>query len=225
MKKILFSSLIAAAVVSGGFSRAADDDALLDQAKAIFKPLPANAATAEYPITPERVALGKALFFETRVASDGSTSCARCHLPQIYGIDALPKSIGAENFKIPRNAPTVFNTALQFVQHYGGNRKDVEEQAKRALCGLAYGNKSCDDAVARLKAIQGYAPLFAAAFPNDADPIKPENWGIAIGAFERTLISASPFDAYLKGANNAIDDTAKRGLAKFIENGDRKSVV
>ena len=219
MKKILSASLIATAIAGAGYSLAADDAALLEQAKAIFKPLPANAATAEYPITPERVALGKALFFETRVASDGSTSCARCHLPQMYGTDALPKSIGAENFKIPRNAPTVFNTALQFVQHYGGNRKDVEEQAKRALCGLAYGNKSCDDAVVRLKAIQGYGPLFAAAFPNDSDPIKPDNWGLAIGAYERTLISASPFDAYLKGDNKAIDDTAKRGLAKFIETG------
>ena len=217
MNKFLYCSIFIMLFVGDGLAR--DDATLLEQAQAIFKPLPANAATAEYPITPERVALGKALFFETRVASDGSTSCARCHLPQIYGTDALAKSIGAENFKIPRNAPTVLNTALQFVQHYGGNRKDVEEQAKRALCGLAYGNKSCDDAVTRLKAIQGYGPLFAAAFPNDADPIKPDNWGIAIGAYERMLISAAPFDAYLKGDQKAIDDTAKRGLAKFIATG------
>ena len=219
MKKILISSLIVAAIAGGGYSIAADDGALLDQAKALFKPLPANAATAEYPITPERVALGKALFFETRLASDGTTSCGRCHLPQLYGTDALPKSFGAENFKVPRNAPTVINTALQFVQHYGGNRKDVEEQAKKAICGLAYGNKSCDVPVARLKSIQGYGPMFAAAFPKDADPITPDNWALAIGAFERTLISASPFDAYLKGDNKAIDDTAKRGLAKFVETG------
>ncbi len=219
MKKIIYSALATLAIAATGYGIAGDDGALLDQAKAIFKPMPANAATAEYPITPERVALGKALFFETRVAADGSTSCGRCHLPQLYGTDALPKSIGADNFKVPRNAPTVINTALQFVQHYGGNRKDVEEQAKRALCGLAYANKSCDDAANRLRAIEGYGPLFKAAFPNDPDPIKPDNWGIAIGAYERTLISPSPFDAYLKGDNKAIDDTAKRGLAKFVETG------
>lgn len=218
MKKILLSSLVAI-TLGAGYGIAADDGALLDQAKAIFKPLPANAATAEYPITPERVALGKALFFETRVAADGSTSCGRCHLPQLYGIDGLPKSIGADNFKVPRNAPTVINTALQFVQHYGGNRKDVEEQAKKALCGLAYANKSCDDAANRLKAIEGYGPMFKAAFPNDPDPIKPDNWGIAIGAYERTLISASPFDAYLKGDNKAIGEQAKRGLKTFVETG------
>jgi cytochrome c peroxidase len=215
MKKILYAGFISAAFTIAGYGIAADDGALLEQAQAIFKPLPANAATAEYPITPERVALGKALFFETRVASDGTTSCGRCHLPQLYGTDALPKSFGAENFKVPRNAPTV----LQFVQHYGGNRKDVEEQAKKAICGLAYGNKGCEEPIARLKAIQGYAPMFAAAFPNDAEPIKPDNWALAIGAYERTLISASPFDAYLKGDHKAIDNNAKRGLAKFIEHG------
>ncbi len=219
MKKFLYSCAVATAIAGAGYSLAGDDVALLEQAQAIFKPLPANAATAEYPITPERVALGKALFFETRVASDGSTSCGRCHLPQLYGIDGLPKSFGAENFKVPRNAPTVFNTALQFVQHYGGNRKDVEEQAKKAICGLAFGNKGCDEPVARLKAIQGYGPLFAAAFPNDQDPIKPDNWALAIGAYERTLISAAPFDAYLKGDEKAIDANAKRGLTKFIETG------
>ena len=219
MKKFFYGSVIGLTIGGAGYGLAGDDSGLLGQAQAIFKALPANAATAEYPISVERVALGKALFFETRVASDGSTSCARCHLPQIYGTDALAKSIGADNFKVPRNAPTVLNTALQFVQHYGGNRKDVEEQAKRALCGLAYANKSCDEPVARLKAIQGYAPMFAAAFPNESDPIKPDNWGIAIGAYERTLISPSPFDAYLKGDEKAIDTTAKRGLAKFIETG------
>lgn len=219
LKKMLVCGLVCAGVVAAGYSLANDEDALLSQAKAIFKPLPKDAATAEYPLTPERVALGKALFFESRIASDGTTSCVRCHSPQLYGTDALQKSFGAENFKLPRNAPTVVNSALQFVQHYGGNRKDVEHQAREAICGPAYGNKGCDVPVARLKAIQGYGPLFAAAFPNDSDPIKPVNWGIAIGAYERTLISASPFDAYLKGNPKAINATAKRGLAKFIGTG------
>ena len=156
MKKAIYATLAVVAIAATGYGIAADDGALLTQAQAIFKPLPANAATAEYPITPERVALGKALFFETRLASDGTTSCARCHLPQLYGTDALPKSFGAENFKVPRNAPTVINTALQFVQHFGGNRKDVEEQAKKAICGLAYGNKGCDVPIAKIEAIQGY---------------------------------------------------------------------
>ena len=138
------------AIVSIGIAAAlsasvvADDDtdrALLERAQQLFKPLPHDAGTAEYPVTPERVALGKLLFFEPRISSDGVTSCAKCHQPTLYGTDALPTSVGNHGKMIPRNAPTVFNTALQFVQHYGGNRKDVEEQAVKALISpLAYGN-------------------------------------------------------------------------------------
>jgi cytochrome c peroxidase len=107
--------------------------ALLERARQLFKPLPADASTPERPVTPERVALGKALFFEPRVSNDGVVSCAKCHQPTLYGTDALPQSIGNHDKMVPRNAPTVFNTALQFVQHYGGNRRDVEEQAVKAL--------------------------------------------------------------------------------------------
>ena len=134
------TGLLTAAIVS---AMAADDaeQALLARAQALFKPLPANAATPERPLTPERVALGRALFFETRVSTDGKGSCGGCHNPFFYGTDALPRSVGNHGKVIPRNAPTVFNTALQFVQHYGGNRVDVEEQAVKALVSpLAYGN-------------------------------------------------------------------------------------
>src|SRR5712691_5097116 len=122
---------------------AADDaqHALLARAQALFKALPADAGTPQRPLTPERVALGRALFFETRVSTDGKVSCAGCHNPSLYGTDALPRSVGNQGKLIPRNAPTVFNTALQFAQHYGGNRADVEEQAVKALVSpLAYGN-------------------------------------------------------------------------------------
>ena len=102
------------AVVSIGIAAAlsasvvADDDtdrALLERAQQLFKPLPPDAGTAEYPVTPERVALGRALFFEPRISSDGVTSCAKCHQPTLYGTDALPVSVGNHGKMIPRNAP------------------------------------------------------------------------------------------------------------------------
>src|SRR5689334_5173938 len=74
----------------------ADDDtdkALLERAQQLFKPLPKDAATEQYPLSPERVALGRALFFEPRVSTDGVMSCAKCHQPSLYGTDALPRSI------------------------------------------------------------------------------------------------------------------------------------
>src|SRR5215510_1284979 len=202
---------------------AADDDmdrALLERAQALFKPLPGDAGTAEHPVTPERVALGRALFFETRVSSDGVMSCAKCHLPAFYGTDALPRSIGNSGKVLPRNAPTVFNTALQFAQHYGGNRKDVEEQAVKALVSpLAYGNADYAAAEAKLRAIPGYRALFERAFPGEAQPVTADNWGKAIGAYERVLLTPAPFDRYLEGDAKALNAQAQRGLDKFMSVG------
>ena len=200
----------------------ADDSqqALLDRARQVFKPLPADAGTAEHPVTPERVALGKALFFESRVSSDGAVSCAKCHLPTLYGTDALPTSIGNHGKVLPRNAPTVFNTALQFAQHYGGNRKDVEEQAVKALVSpLAYGNADYAAAEAKLRAISGYRAMFEKAFPGEAEPVTVENWGKAIGAYERVLLTPAPFDRYLTGDTKALNAQAQRGLDKFMSVG------
>jgi cytochrome c peroxidase len=201
----------------------ADDDtdrALLERAQQLFQPLPKDAGTEQYPLTPERVALGRALFFEPRVSTDGVMSCAKCHQPSLYGTDALPRSIGNSGKIIPRNAPTVFNTALQFVQHYGGNRQDVEEQAVKAtISALAYGNADYAAFEARLRAIQAYRPLFEKAFPGEAEPMTVQNWGKAIGAYERTLLTPAPFDRYLQGDTHALGAQAKRGLDKFIATG------
>ena len=198
----------------------ADDDtdrALLERAQQLFKPLPKDAGTTEYPVMPERVALGRALFFEPRVSTDGVISCAKCHQPALYGTDALPRSIGNSGKIIPRNAPTVFNTALQFVQHYGGNRKDVEEQAVKALISpLAYGNADYAAFETKLRAITGYRPMFEKALPGEAEPMTAENWGKAIGAYERVLLTPAAFDRYLQGDSGALSVEAKRGLDKFI---------
>jgi cytochrome c peroxidase len=205
--------------VAGAAAWAAEDAdrALLKRAEALFKPLPADAGTAERPLTPERVALGKALFFETRVSTDGKVSCAACHQPSFYGTDALPVSVGNRGKLVPRNAPTVFNTALQFVQHYGGNRADVEEQAVKALVSpLAYGNADFAAAEARLRALPGYRAMFEKAFPGQVEPVTVDNWGKAIGAYERILLTPAPFDRFLAGDTGALNARAKKGLDKFI---------
>jgi cytochrome c peroxidase len=209
----MFALLSASAV--GAY--AADDGALHDRAQQLFKPLPADAATAERPVTPERVALGRVLFFENRVSTDGRVSCAACHLPSFYGAEPLPRTVGNRGKVLPRNTPTVFNTALQFVQHFGGNRVDVEEQAVKALISpLAYGNADYAAAEARLRALPEYREMFEKAFPGEAEPITTQNWGKAIGAFERTLLTPAPFDRYLAGDESALSARAKRGLDKFI---------
>jgi cytochrome c peroxidase len=102
------------------------------------------------------------------------------------------------------------------VEHWRGDRASVEDQATRALVGPpSFGLEDYAAAAARLQVL-GYEPQFRSAFPEDSQPVTAENWGNAIGAYERTLLTPSPFDAYLDGNSTALDPQAKAGLRKFI---------
>ena len=219
----LFRKLMLTALASGLLAAvwplgATDgDQALLDKAKALFKPLPASSALPDS--TPQRVALGKALFFETRVSNDGRLACVTCHNPAFYGADALALSVGVNGKVLPRNASTVFNTSLLMAQHYGGNRVSVEDQAVKALLSpLAYGNTSYEQVEKKLQLL-GYQSLFEKAFPGETKALSVDNWGKAIGAYERTLLTPAPFDAFLKGDAQSLSTQAKLGLNKFIDVG------
>ena len=199
---------------------AAQDDALLAQARQLFRPLPADMAAPGRPLVPAQVELGRKLFFEPRVSVDGTVSCARCHLPQLGASDGLKVSVGALGRPNPRNAPTVYNAALQTAAHWRGDRADVEDQARQALLGKAsFGQPSLDAAMSQLAAIPGYPALFRQAFPDDPKPVNADNWARAIGAFERTLVTPAPFDAYLKGDPRALSAQQRRGLQTFINAG------
>jgi cytochrome c peroxidase len=213
------------AVASGGVAAfaLADDDAsdaeLLQQARTIFQPLPKDMGTPQFPVTPERVRLGHMLFFDPRISTDGTGSCLRCHQPALYGADGLAGSIALHDKRLPRNAPTVFNAALNASQHWDGGFANVEAQAKGALLGPGFGNADHAAAMARVKAIPGYDALFQQAFPGEANPVSADNWGKAIGAYERTLVSPSRFDDYLRGKSDALSAPERKGLRTFIETG------
>lgn len=193
---------------------------LFEMAKQVFGPLPADMATSAFPTTPARVALGRKLFFDPRLSADGTVSCATCHRPALYGTDALPKSVGVEHRANARNAPTVLNAALQFTQHWIGDRLNVEDQATRALTGRgSFGNADVAAVVRKIKALPGYEAEFRQAFPDEPEPVTPENWGKAIGAYERKLVTPAPFDAYLNGDATALSPAAERGLRAFIDVG------
>jgi len=217
LKTVLF--LLIVCFAGSSISNNGNED-LLKQAKQIFGPLPQVMLSEKNPVTPEKVKLGKILFYETRISVDGTVSCARCHPISLYAADGLRKSIG-NNCKInPRNAPTVLNAAGQISAHWIGNRTDVEDQAKQSVIGPpSFGMPSYEAVEKRLKEIKGYVELFKKAFPADADPITVDNLAKAIGAFERTLVTPSRFDAFVKGDKTTLTDPQKRGLKTFIEAG------
>jgi cytochrome c peroxidase len=199
---------------------AADDKELLKQAQALFQPLPKDMATPEYPVARERVTLGRSLFFDARFSIDGNLGCVSCHQPALYGTDGRPRSIGVKGRPHPRHAPTVLNAALQFVIHWRGDRADAEDQVAQSLLSpITSGQPDEKALLARVNSISGYAALFKEAFPTDPDPVSRKNMALAIGAFERTLVTPSRFDDYLKGNVDALSAQERTGLAKFIDTG------
>jgi cytochrome c peroxidase len=146
-------------------------------------------------------------------------SCSTCHQPGLYGTDGLATSIGVQQRPHPRNAPTILNSALSII-HWRGDRESVEDQAIKALTSpITNGLPDEKGVLDRLARSSGYAPLFKAAFPEDAAPMTTQNMAKAIGAYERTLVTFSPFDAYLAGNVNALSPKARTGLKKFISTG------
>ena len=90
-------------------------------------------ATAEFPITKERVELGRSLFFDPRLTIDANMSCSSCHQPAFYGTDALPKPMGVRQRPHPRHVPTNLNAGKSFVIHWRGDRTNLEDQVFQAL--------------------------------------------------------------------------------------------
>ena len=196
------------------------DEELMNKAKAVFGPLPSSMPSEDNPITPEKVKLGNALFWETRISVDGTVSCVKCHPIGLYAADGLKKAIGNRCKENPRNSPTIFNAASQISAHWIGNRTSVEDQAKQALIGPpSFGMPSYEAAEKVLKGLKGYVAMFKAAFPGDKDPVTAENLAKAIGAFERTLVASAPFDDFMKGNPAALSREQKRGLQSFMEAG------
>lgn len=196
------------------------DEALLRQAKSVFGSLPQAMTSEKNPITPEKVKLGKILFYETRISVDGTVSCSRCHPIGLYAADGLKKSIGNHCKVNPRNAPTVFNAAGQISAHWIGNRADVEDQARQSVIGPpSFGMPSYEAVEKKIGEMKGYEGLFKKAFPGETNPITVDHLAKAIGAFERTLVTPSRFDAFLKGDQAALTEPQKAGLKTFMETG------
>jgi cytochrome c peroxidase len=119
-----------------------------------------------------------------------------------------------------RNAPSAYNAALHIAQFWDGRAVDVEEQAKGPVLNpIEMAMKDAPSVVKVLKSIPGYQPLFAAAFPGVSDPITYDNMGVAIGAFERKLVTQDRFDRYLSGEMTALTQPEIDGFLVFTRAG------
>ena len=206
---LLSASACRAAMNAGG---AHTDPAQLE----VFGHLPASMPAPDDRATSAQVALGRMLYYDARLSVDNTVSCNTCHPLSAYGVDHRPVSLGVKGQAGSRNAPTVFNAAGHVAQFWDGRAATVEEQAKGPILNpVEMGMPSGDAVVQRLRALAEYRAAFAAAFPDQTDPLTYDNVGEAIGAFERRLVTPSRWDSFLTGDTAALTPAERRGLNVF----------
>jgi cytochrome c peroxidase len=168
----------------------------------------------ENPYTPEKAALGKKLYFDTRISVTSAQSCASCHSPGFGWGDGLAVGVGHGMAKLGRHSPTIVNAAWGAIFMWDGRLANLEEQALGPIQAAGEMNMPLDQLVQRLASIAEYKPLFEASFPGAG--LKPSTLAMAIATYERTVVSGpAPFDSWIEGNEKAISDDAKRGFVLF----------
>jgi len=185
----------------------------------LFAPLP-EVMSSGPPATATQVNLGRMLYYDPRLSANQQISCNTCHPLDAYGAEQEAVSTGFKNQKGSRNAPTVYNAAGHFVQFWDGRSPTIEEQAKGPVTNPVEMAMSSDAAAVKvLQSMPEYVALFQQAFPNDKDPVTYNNMALAIGAFERGLVTPSRWDDFLRGNTAALSDAEKAGFNTFVESG------
>lgn len=215
--------LVSAAALAFAVSLLACENKESAEFKPEIQPLPPPWARYEpmeippdNPMTPEKVALGRQLFFDKRLSVDESRSCYSCHVCEKGLTDGLPKAIGALNKALPRSSPTLWNIGYHKMFYWDGRSASLEKQA---MAAWQLGNMGAKDheaeIVGKINALKGYHSQFHQVFGGDATA---ENIMQAICAFERTIISGdTAWDRWQAGDQSAVSDAAKRGFEVFKE--------
>jgi cytochrome c peroxidase len=192
------------------------EKALLNEAKITFQSIQGPLIDVEK--NADLIALGKKLYFEKALSINNTISCNSCHMLDKYGVDNEATSPGHDGTRGGRNSPTSYYAALHFKQFWDGRAADVEEQALGPILNpIEHGLKSEADAMKKINTPE-YMAEFKKAFGSDT-AFTYKNVGVAIGAFEKTLMPRSRFDDYLDGDWKALNDQEKKGLKSYIDIG------
>lgn len=214
------SRVAVATVVALALHAHAESPSMHEAAMIVFKPLPTQYDSAENPVTPAKVELGRYLFFDKRLSKSQAVACASCHDLARFGVDGLPTSPGHKGQLGRRNSQSVYNTGSHIALFWDGRAKSIEEQAKGPLLNPIEMAMPDGAAVERVvRSIPGYGPMFTKAFPDAKEPITFDTITQAIAAFERTLVTPSKFDTYVRGTEKALSEEERQGLLTFMSLG------
>jgi len=184
-----------------------------------FGPLPTVVSTPTNPLSDEKIALGRMLYYEERLSKNHDVSCNTCHLLDKYGVDGKKVSTGHAQQQGTRNSPSVYNSAGYFALMWDGKFPNVEEQAKGPLLKPVEMSATPKRIEQTLLSIPEYVQAFARAFPGEKSPVTFDNVAKAIGAFERKLFTPSRWEKFLAGEKTALSDPEKVGFNTFVETG------
>jgi cytochrome c peroxidase len=171
----------------------------------------------DYWVTPERVLLGKKLFFDPILSGTRNRSCASCHKPEMAFTDGIDKPYSIDNtHKLSRNTPTLVNAGFQTKQFFDSRADILENQLSEVIHNTEEMESTLQEGITHLNADSVYVHLFRKAYPADRNPITPFTLANAISSYVRTLRSFnSAFDKYMRGNTKSMSSAQKRGFNLF----------
>ncbi len=182
-----------------------------------LEPVPEVRAPAGNLQTPEKIELGKKLFFDRRLSGDGTMSCASCHMPDQGFSDGQDISLSYPTTKNWRNAPTLYNIAFTKALFHDGRSSSLEEQALFPIMSAFEMNQNLDYLEEEIREVPEYREAFQKVFNSE---VNRQNIARALASFQRTIVSRnSPLDRNLKGEQSALSDEVKKGLEIFLGKG------
>jgi cytochrome c peroxidase len=183
-----------------------------------LKPVP---VPADNPLTPEKIELGKQLYFDPRLSRDNTVSCATCHDPEKGWSNGEAFATGVRGQVGGRSAPTIVNAAYSDLQFWDGRAERLEGQALGPIQNPIEMDLPIDEAVAKLNKIPGYRAAFQKVFGTD---VTADGIAKAIASFERTCLSGdAPYDRFKAGDTTALSEAAQRGMKIFFGKGQCSS--
>jgi cytochrome c peroxidase len=195
--------------------RAGEREPALPKPLAKVKHPPDNAST------PEKLALGRQLFFDPRLSRTGKVSCATCHDPEKGFSNGQRFAVGVDGKRGKRKVPGLTNVGHSSTLFWDGRAATLEEQALAPISSAVEMDMRPAALAEKLNAVAAYSARFAKAFGGKATP---KRIAMALAAFQRSLVSDdTPFDRYLRGDRRALSKRARRGMALFF--GDARCAV
>ncbi len=226
MRLIIVASfaLLLGACSSGESRPPVDRQASRAPAKALAGGPPAMEPLRNEPVSPlpaarfdpQKMELGRQLYFDVALSGDNTVSCASCHAFEHGGAEPRAVSTGIRAQQGPINAPTVLNSAFNFVQFWDGRADSLEAQAAGPVANPLEMGSEWAQVIEELKENPEYVARFAALYP---DGITQANVTNAIAEYERSLVTPSRFDLYLAGDRTALTEVEQRGYGAFKQFG------